>query len=410
MVVVNLAEGEAASSKDMALALTRPHLVLDGAVAAALALGARDLHVVLPGERPRAAAGMQAALAERAAETAAAGLRVHSRTAASRFVAGQARAVVELLDGRPNLPVTAWQPEAVSRVHGRPTLLSNAETWAHVGLLALHGSDAYAEHGTAAEVGTTLLTVTAAGARPEVHEVAFGSRMRDVLPSWAAGSPAVVGGFHGGWATWATLASARVSVPGLAALGVPLGAGVVLLPGADACPVQVTSQIVGHLAGETSGRCGPCVNGLPALADAVRAVLDGRAGTARVTELAGLVARRGACAHPDGTVRLVRSLLHTFGEEIEAHRTAAVPGGEPRRSGWPREPAAGRLAGLPGPGAVPRAAARGRRPRRVGLPARRAATGHARAARRRPRRRARLPAAGAADRRVSPAARPVRPR
>ena len=239
-------------------------------------------------------------------------------------------------------------------MHGRPTLLSNAETWAHVGLLALHGSEVYAEHGTDTEVGTTLLTVTAAGARPEVHEVAFGSRMRDVLPSWAAGSPAVVGGFHGGWATWATLASARVSVPGLAALGVPLGAGVVLLPGAGACPLQVTSQIVGHLAGETSGRCGPCVNGLPALADAVRAVLDGRSGAARVSELTGLVARRGACAHPDGTVRLVRSLLHTFGEETEAHRTGRCPTARPA-IGRPREPAAGRLARLPGPGAVPRA-------------------------------------------------------
>ena len=247
----------------MALALTRPHLVLDGAVAAALALGARDLHVVLPGERRRAAAQVQAALAERSAETAAVGLRVHVRTAASRFVAGQARAVVELLEGRPNLPVTAWQPEAMSGVHGRPTLLSNAETWAHVGLLALHGCDAYAEHGTAAEMGTTLLTVTVAGSRPEVHEVAFGSRMRDVLPSWAAGSPAVVGGFHGGWATWATLASARVSVPGLAALGVPLGAGVVLLPGADACPVQVTSQIVGHLAGRPRGGAAPASTDCP---------------------------------------------------------------------------------------------------------------------------------------------------
>ena len=63
--MVNLSEGEPASSKDSALALTRPHLVLDGVVATARALAAREVHVVLPGERPMAAAAMRTALAER---------------------------------------------------------------------------------------------------------------------------------------------------------------------------------------------------------------------------------------------------------------------------------------------------------------------------------------------------------
>ncbi|MDP2774732.1 MAG: hypothetical protein Q8O61_14360, partial [Nocardioides sp.] len=251
VVVVNLAEGEPASSKDTALALTRPHLVLDGAYAAAAALGSRELHVVLPGDRPVAAQRMRDALRERPER-----LRVHEHTASPRFVAGQARAVVELLEGRANLPVTAWRPEAVSGVRGRPTLLSNAETWAHVGLLVLRGAAAYRLLGTADEPGTTLLTVTAPGAVPQVHEVELGSRLRDVLPP-DDGSPAIVGGFHGSWATAETLSAARVSVPGLQALGIPLGAGVLLLPGPGACPLQLTSRIVDHLAGQSAGRCGP---------------------------------------------------------------------------------------------------------------------------------------------------------
>ena len=74
-----------------------------------------------------------------------------------------------------------------------------------------------------------------------------------------------------------------------------------------------------YLAGQSAGRCGPCFNGLPALAEAVEAVSLGRGGTGRVEELARLVVRRGACAHPDGTVRLVRSLLATFAGEVAAH-------------------------------------------------------------------------------------------
>lgn len=314
VVVVNLSEGEPASAKDGALALTRPHLVLDGAVAAARALRARDVYVVLPGDRPLAAQRMTRALAERDDP-----VRLHRATADARFVAGQAKAVVELLSGRPNLPATAWQHDVVSGVDRRPTLLSNAETWAHVGLLALRREAAYRRLGTPREPGTALLTVTAPGLDPQVHEVGYGTRLRDVLPPTLHGSPALVGGFHGSWATWPTLASLRVSVTGMRALGLPLGAGIVHLPGPGACPLEVTCRVVDYLADQSARRCGPCLNGLPALAAAVHGLRAGAGGRARVEVLAGLVERRGACAHPDGTVRLVRSLFTMLPREVAAH-------------------------------------------------------------------------------------------
>ncbi|GAA3802563.1 NADH-quinone oxidoreductase subunit NuoF family protein [Nocardioides panacisoli] len=318
VVVVNLSEGEPASAKDTALALGRPHLVLDGAVATARALGSRDVHLVLPADRPDAAAQVRLAVAERKDR-----VRFRLHTADARFVAGQARAVIELMAGRPNLPVTAWAPEAVSGHRGRPTLLSNAETWAHVGHLVLAGEATYRAHGTAEEPGTALLTITRPGFDAEVLEVPYGVRLRDVLPPFATGHPALVGGFHGAWATWETLGATRVSVPAMAAVGLPLGAGVVHVPDPGSCPVAFTSAVVDYLAGQSAGRCGPCLNGLPALAVAVRAMAQGRDAAARIDELTRLVARRGACAHPDGTVRLVRSLFGALPEEVAAHRAGA---------------------------------------------------------------------------------------
>ncbi len=316
VLVVNLSEGEPASAKDAALALTRPHLVLDGVVATAAALAAREVHVVLPGERPTAAVAIRTAIAERDDP-----IPVLTHTAEPRFVAGQARAVVELLSGRPNLPTTTWTPEAVSGLHGRPTLLSNAETWARIGLLTLRGVREYARIGTLREPGATLLTVGAPGSITTVHEQPYGARLRDVIPRERHGRPVLVGGFHGSWATWETVASLRLSASRMRAVGTPLGAGVLLSLGADDCPVELTCRVVTYLAGQSAGRCGPCFNGLPALAAALERVTLGEGGAGRVEELSRLVVRRGACAHPDGTVRLVRSLLSTFAEEVSVHTT-----------------------------------------------------------------------------------------
>lgn len=310
VVVVNLSEGESASAKDAGLALTRPHLVLDGAVATARALRTRELHVIVPGDRGAVGDAVRAAVAERRDR-----LRIQLHTAEPRFVAGQARAVLELMSGRPNLPVTAWAPEAVAGHRGRPTLLSNAETWAQVGRLVLAGPAAYAAHGTDDEPGTTLLTLS--GPRPRVVEVPFGTPFHQVLPPAWRDRPVLVGGFHGSWVTWDRMVEARVSVDEMRGLGAPLGAGVLLSPAS--CPIRFTSQIVDYLAGQSARRCGPCLNGLPALAVAVRAVADGTGGPGRVEELAALVVGRGACAHPDGTVRLVRSMLACFPDEVRAH-------------------------------------------------------------------------------------------
>jgi len=315
VVVVNLSEGEPASSKDSALALRRPHLILDGAVATAHALGARDVHVVLPGDRAMPRQRILQAMHERDD-----GVQLVEHAADARFIAGQSRAVIELMSGRPNLPVTTWAPEAIDGHRGRPTLLSNAETWAHIGQLLLAGEEAYRHLGTPDEPGTTLLTFSRNGFVPEVREVPFGTPMRDVLPPFARGATALVGGFHGAWAPSEKLAQTTVSVTGMAAAGLPLGAGIVHVLDPNACPLAFTSAVVDYLAAQSAGRCGPCVNGLPALAETVRGALRGRAAAERVDQLAQLLNGRGACAHPDGTVRMVRSLFAALPEEVVAHR------------------------------------------------------------------------------------------
>jgi NADH:ubiquinone oxidoreductase subunit F (NADH-binding) len=149
-----------------------------------------------------------------------------------------------------------------------------------------------------------------------VLEVEYGTPITDVV---GTPCPVLLGGYHGTWATPEQVASLRFSRQELSHAGLTLGAGVVLPLAPGQCPVERTEQILVYLASQSARRCGPCLNGLPALAAAFSGAVRGTQSTGRVRELCGLVDRRGACAHPDGTVRLVRSLLVGFEAEVDAH-------------------------------------------------------------------------------------------
>ena len=324
-LVVNCSEGEPASAKDSSLMLTAPHLVLDGAQLLAEALEIQHVHIAVPGERPNVAEAVRVAIRERRGGRKAVHFETH--VTSGGFVGGQARAVLEMLSGRENLPVTAKTPEAFAGLRGRPTMLCNAETLAHLAAVSDLGAEAYSRWGTAAEPGTRLLSISADGPGGLVLEAPYGVPLGELLTfcGYDPARPLLLGGYHGTWLAPHQVTSCTLSSQDLARFGARLGAGVLLpmLPGD--CPLTYTAQIVDYLAQQRAKRCGPCTNGLPALASAckrlpgVRSRRESGDLTARIRELAGLVTGRGACNHPDGTARLVGSMLDTFGAEIENH-------------------------------------------------------------------------------------------
>ena len=97
-----------------------------------------------------------------------------------------------------------------------------------------------------------------------------------------------------------------------------------------ACGIAESARIVDYLAGESAGQCGPCVLGLPVLADGMRALARGRGGRRALRHIrrtAVALPGSGACSHPDGVVRLVVSTLEVFQDDVARHRkgTRAVP-------------------------------------------------------------------------------------
>jgi len=320
VVVVNGTEGEPMSAKDRVLMERVPHLVLDGAAAAAQAVGAREVLVCAP---PEVVAPLHRAVAERDRRRGTPRVTVHA--AARGYVAGEETAVLAHLEGRPPLPRVTPPLPAQRGYRGRPTLVLNAETIAHVGLIARHGAGWFREAGTASRPGTMLVTLSGAVRRPGVYEVPVGTTIEELVAD-AAGTveplrALLVGGYFGAWVD-PDAAGLALDDTVLRAHGAAVGAGVVVALGASTCPVAETARLATYLATQSAGQCGPCVNGLPAIATVV-----GRFATARtergdgerLTRWIELVKRRGACAHPDGFARMLETAFGLFREDFHEH-------------------------------------------------------------------------------------------
>ncbi|WEO78602.1 NADH-ubiquinone oxidoreductase-F iron-sulfur binding region domain-containing protein [Cryobacterium sp. SO2] len=362
VVIGNAAEGEPLSIKDATLLRTAPHLVIDGLLSVAAAVNAAEAYLYAP-------AALLPHLGRALAERSDAG-GVQMRAAAESFVSGEASAVVNALAGRPAVPRDGAIRLTTSGLGKRPTLLHNIETLAQIALIVRFGATWFRSLGTATDPGTRLVTVSrglsAAGVAASttvpradncvprtgrtsplrqqlgteadapghatatvptatVLEVVGGSSIDEVLRFAGVDPSAVaavlVGGYHGAWLPGEALHTG-LDRASLAPFGANPGAGILFALETGRCPLTLAAAIADYLAGESAGQCGPCVNGLPAMAGVLGRLAAGDRDPrlpGEVARLAALVTGRGSCHHPDGTARFVLSTLTVFEADVAAH-------------------------------------------------------------------------------------------
>lgn len=343
IVVANGADGEPASGKDAALLHIAPHLVLDGVTLAARAVGAGTAVVCV---HAAGAAALTRAIEERRV-AAVDDIDVTVREIASRYVSSEESAIVQWLSGGPALP-TLRPPRAAERgVNGNPTLIHNVETLAQLALIARYGAPWFRAAGTPDEPGTMLVTVGGAVCAPGVYEVPRGLPLTEVLDTAGGASrplqALLAGGYFGAWLPLAPALGLRLTHRDLRAAGAALGAGIVVALPVEACGLVETARVAGYLSVDSAGQCGPCRNGLPAIAGALARLAVGEWSAGRAADLdrwLGVVPGRGACGLPDGAVRFVASALDVFSAEVAHHaRTGACS----RRAAPPVLPVPGYL-------------------------------------------------------------------
>jgi NADH:ubiquinone oxidoreductase subunit F (NADH-binding) len=324
IVVVNGVEGEPASWKDRHLLAVAPHLVLDGAELAATELGASRLIVAVRRDAVDAVRSLSRALAERG--EGCFGLDpVEVALAPPRYVGGEETALVHWLDGGPIRPLDVPPRPYERGVSGKPTLVVNVETAAHLALIARYGAGWFRSVGPDHAPGTALMTLAGAVGRRGVAEVGLGASLEAiVLASEPHSDPAMllIGGCFGGWLPWSAAAALACDPESLRLAGAGLGAGILVVAPDQTCVLEETARIAAYLASEGAGQCGPCTYGVRAVAGDLRALCSPQASglvTDRLRRRLAVVDGRGACRLPDGLVRLVSSALVSFPDHVAAH-------------------------------------------------------------------------------------------
>ena len=323
VVLANGAEGEPLSAKDRTLLRLRPHLVLDGALLAADAVGADRIALYIGSGQREAHASIRRALAERRDR----GIAIDLLAAPDTYIAGEESAAVHFVNAADARP-TVTPPRPYERgIGGRPTLVQNVESLAHAALIGRFGDGWYREVGRDSTPGSALVTISGS-TRDGVREIEIGTTIGELAgQAGAANGPGerqavLLGGYFGGWLSMERGWDVPLDPLALRAAGSAFGAGVVAFLGNDRCGVWATSRIMDYMAGQTAAQCGPCVFGLRAIADATARLATGRPerdDLARIERWSNQIAGRGACRHPDGAVGQLLSSLRVFGSEWEVH-------------------------------------------------------------------------------------------
>ncbi len=353
-VVVNAAEGEPGSYKDRAILAANPYRVLEGALIAALVVGADAVVVATKARFTAEVARLRAAADELAAAGWAPGTSIDVVEGPEEYLFGEETALLEVVEGRLPFPRIAppWrrgvdegvddsaQPAGAeltgSGSASSPALINNVETLANVALIVANGPEWFRELGTEGSPGTVVCTVTGHLERCGVAEVAMGTPLRALIEE-VGGRPvsgevtAVLSGVSNALLP-GSLLDTPLTYEAMEAAGSGLGSCGFIVFDASVDPVAVAHGVSRFLAVESCGQCTPCKQDGRAVSvalDRLRRSAPDERDLEAVGDHLRTIDEGARCFLATQHQRVVGSLLEHFPEAFAAHAGGLVDASEP---------------------------------------------------------------------------------
>lgn len=339
IVVANLMGADPTSLGDRALAEGNPHLVLEGALIAAAAVGASEAILAVRRDWVAAIERLNGAVAEAEAAHLAGYLilgtdisvQVSVWEGSGAYVAGEETALIHALQGDRGMPLIRPPYPTERGLWGVPTIVHNGETLAHAAWILGHSAAQFAKVGSKAAPGTKLVTVAGAVATPGLAEVPLGALITEIIDLAGGSSGTTKAVFIGGPGAGALgadeLGSVGYAYDTLGQAGGHIGSGSVLVTDAATCMVATARFLLDYSAREACGKAVPCRIGTKRLVEAMDRIL---AATPRpndlvlLRELSAKIADTALCRLESLAPRPMLTTLDRFGDEYRAHAERGV--------------------------------------------------------------------------------------
>ncbi len=331
-LIVNGNEDEPGTFKDRMLLEETPHQVIEGALVAALAVGANRVVFYVNPDLKQSLAAVDAAIAqwhasERLAQASKAlgrTLELSLRPASGHYIGGEETAAISWVEG--GFPFPRGKPPypAQAGVHGCPTLINNVETLAHVPHIVVHGAEWFRSLGKAPGTGTKLYSLSGDVLHPGVYELPMGTTLRELIFEHGGGllSGKPLKAVFTGGPSCSLLTPVNLDVgldfDSLRACGGSLGTGAMIVVSEGTGIVKRVAEYMRFFAHSSCGQCNSCKVGTATMSRLLDRIDTGR-GTAAdldtLENLCALLPGSGRCHLISGTVQLLDSSFRHFHNE-----------------------------------------------------------------------------------------------
>lgn len=341
-VICNGDEGDPGAFMNRSVMEGNPHSVIEGLMIAACAIGANETLVYVRAEYPLAVERMRRAVAD--AERAGIlgknvfgtgqSMKCEVMEGAGAFVCGEETAMIASIEGRRGMPTPKPPFPAQSGLWGKPTIINNVETLAHVSRILNVGPEVFRSIGTKDSPGTKTFALTGHVSNTGLVEVPFGTTLREVVLNIGGGvtddsgklskggfRAVQIGGPSGGCLTQDHL-DLPLSYDSLRSVGAMVGSGGLVVMNDRTCMVSIARFFMEFTQRESCGKCVLCREGTKQLLALLDDVIEGRAdaNTLVLLEKLGHAVQAGSlCGLGKTAPNPVLSTLRYFRQEYEEH-------------------------------------------------------------------------------------------
>ena len=336
---VNGDESEPGSFKDRQILERNPHQLIEGAIIACYAIGAKSAYIYVRGEYHKWIKLLQKALddaydkgfvGEKMKETFATDFfcNIYIHKGAGAYICGEESSLMNSIEGQRGYPRVKPPFPAQNGLWGNPTTINNVETITNIPPIIKKGWEWFSAIGEQKHPGTILFGVSGHVNNPGVFELPSGTLLTEIIYKYAGGvigdkkiKCVIPGGSSMPPLRGDQLEGVKMDAESLKAVGSAIGTGGIMVMDEDTDLVRVLARIAKFYYHESCGQCTPCREGTGWMLKILNRLVRGE-GTSKDLDLLVTIAKNiegnTICALGDAAAWPVKFMIERFREEFEA--------------------------------------------------------------------------------------------